>query len=426
MGLLHRLRQALDRRLSPARANFACHVVEGAFWTFGDTLIGVGTVLPLLVVGRLGGSNTYLGVIQALLGVTFLAPLFIAPAMEAVRRKKRLVILLGIGARLPSILIIAALLLFGVDSPRLVLLVIAVALVIKSVSIKVTIPPWYDIVAETLPDNRVGRMFGFRHSLSSVMGAASGPACAAILAHLAFPGNYAVLYAASLVALLVSWAVFAMVDPVPAHVEAPERQRYGPYFASLLDVLREDHAFRYFLLYRFISAASLAVAPFYAVAARSYHRMSEPLVAGSLILAQKLAMICGAFVGPLVAERIGRRRVIRFVALAGGVGMLAAGFAPRGSSALFVGAVFFLSTGQTAEGICRVSLAVSLYPRGRRVGYSTLSMIAFGLAMTVFSPLAGWVMDNWGHTMLLYIATAAVCVSLVPLYFCRPPKSEEL
>jgi MFS family permease len=344
--------------------------------------------------------------------------------MESVRRKKRLVILLGIGARVPSIMIIAALLLFGVSAPRIALVVIALGLVAKSISIKLSIPPWYDIVAETLPENRIGRMFGFRHSLSSVMGAASGPACAAILAHIAYPGNYVALYGVSLAALLASWAVFAMVDPIPSHVQPAERQPYRPYFASLLDVLRTDHRFRYFLLYRFISSASLAVAPFYAVAARRYHGMSEPLVAGSLILALKLAMIVGALVGPLVAERVGQRRVIRFVALVGGAGMLVAGFAPTGSWLLFVSAVFLLSTGQTAEGICRVSLAVSLYPRGRRVGYSTLSMIAFGAAMTVFSPLAGWVMDNWGHTMLLYIATGAVCVSLVPLHFCRPRGGE--
>jgi MFS family permease len=169
-----------------------------------------------------------------------------------------------------------------------------------------------------------------------------------------------------------------------------------------------------------ISASALAVAPFYAVAAQRYHGMSEPLVDGSLILTQKIAMICGAFAGPLVAEHVGRRRVIKVVALAGAAGMLTAGFAPMGSWVLFIAAVFVLSTGQTAEGVCRVALAVSLYPRGRRVGYSTLGMIAFGVAMTVLSPLAGWVMDHWGHTMLLYIATAAVCVSLIPLMLCRP------
>jgi MFS family permease len=419
-GPLRSLRRALNSRFRPPAVNFTCHVVEGAFWSFGDTLIGVGAVLPLLVVGRLGGSNMTLGLIQALLGVTFVAPLLAAPLLEAVRRKKRLVLMLGFPARLPSVCIIAALLLFGVKAPGLALLVLALSLLMKSASMALTIPPWYDVVAETIPENRVGRMFGFRQSLSAVMGAASGPACAAILAYFAFPGNYALLYGLSLVLLMVSWAIFAMVDEVPAHVGAPERQPYRPYFASLLAVLRDDAAFRYFLLYRAIGAAALAVFPFYAVAARRYHDMPEPLVAGSLILAQKVAAICGAFFGPLAAERAGRRRVIRIVALVGAAGTLVAAFAPAGHAALFIGAVFVLSLGLSAEGVCRVALAISLYPRGRRVGYSTLAMIAFGLAMTVMPPLAGWVMDHWGHAMLFYLTAAAVCASLIPLALCRP------
>jgi len=97
---------------------------------------------------------------------------------------------------------------------------------------------------------------------------------------------------------------------------------------------------------------------------------------------------------------------------------------PAGAGALFVGAVFLGSLGGSVEMVTRWALSLRIYPRGRRVGYTALSMAALTPAAIIAAPAAGWVMDVWGHTALFCLAAIVMAASLLPLHWCRPSERE--
>ncbi len=423
-GPLTALRACLDRIAPSARVNFWCHALEGSFWSLGDSLVSAAEVLPVLAVSGLGASGTALGVLNALAGTALLAPLIVAHRVEAAARKKRLVVLLGLGGRLPYLAIAGALALFGASRPAVALIVIGVCILAKSLLMSVSVPPWTDLVAETIPHQRTGRLFGYRMSLSALMGLVAGPICAAIVAGLGFPRNYVMLYEVSFAALLISLVIFALVDEMPADAAPAPAHPARHYLRELLTALRRDATYRNFLIYRALSQVRLATMPFYAMAAMIYHGMDEALVVGSFIVVRRLATIVGTLVGPRLAERIGHRHVMQAGAALAILSALVAAFAPAGAWALFVGAVFVGSLGGSAEMVTRWALSLRIYPRGRRVGYTTLSMAALTPAAIIAAPAAGWVMDVWGHAALFCLAAIVMAASLLPLHWCRPSERE--
>ncbi|MCK4374910.1 MAG: hypothetical protein KAX19_06250, partial [Candidatus Brocadiae bacterium] len=158
MGVASRIRARLEKRAAPSTVNFWCHVVEGSFWSFGDALVGLGEVLPVLAVTRLGASNAQLGLMSTVVALSFLAPLFVAPRVEAVRRKKWFILALGLPARVPHLVIVAGLILLGPSAPGACLIVLSLCILAKATAITITIPPWMDLLAETIPPGRTGRL----------------------------------------------------------------------------------------------------------------------------------------------------------------------------------------------------------------------------------------------------------------------------
>ena len=118
------LRRRMDGWVGAGTGNFWCHVLEGACASFGMELVASGVVFPVLAAA-LGASPALVGALGALGGLAFLAPLFVAHRVESVRRKKRLVLVLGIGQRLPFLVIPVLLFFVAESAPRACLLSIA-------------------------------------------------------------------------------------------------------------------------------------------------------------------------------------------------------------------------------------------------------------------------------------------------------------
>lgn len=403
------------------RANFWCHVVEGSLAALGLQIVSGAEVLPVLVTGELGGSNTTLGLVTAVASLAFIVPMLLAPWLEAARRRKRLVLLFGAGQRLPLLIIGVGILFLGRSAPGLCLVLIALMLLGQKLAGSVQGPPWLDLIAETIPSRRHGHFWGFRHGLSAGMGLLAGPLCLGILATGSFPGSYFMLYMIAFGLSGVSWFLFTMVKDVPDSVPRRVRQPAGHYFRRLLGALHEDRNYRNFLLFNVVRHIGIAAIPFYMVVAVQYHGMPKAVAIFYVIVTRRLARIVGTFIAPFLAERIGHKRVIQLGNTLAVTSALLAAYTPRGNWALFLVAVAFWSVGGSARGVSAMSYSLRLYPRGKRIGYSTLSTAVKSLVGMVALVAAGGLMDVFGHTVMFSLAAAMNVAAIVPLEHCHAP-----
>jgi len=428
MGPASRIRQRAERHFRPETVNFWCHVIEGGFAMLGLQLVGQQTVLPVLITEELGGTSTTFGLVKSMIMAAFLAPLLLAPRLEGGRRRKGLILLLGIGQRLPLLVMSAAVLLLGPSNPRLCLLVIAAMLLLRAVSGQVQLPIWFDLIGETIPDHRLGWLWGYRHFLSAAMRLLAAPVCMIIISAVAFPGNYALLYFISFGAMLVSWLIFALVDDVPEGVPVRRTQPARYYFRDLRKALGADRDYRHFLLSMMIRTAGASAIPFFAIAAVKYHGVPKGTVIGAFIVAGSLGRMIGTSAAPWLADRIGHKRVIQLGNAVTMLASLVAAFAPHGRWFLFLSSMFIWGIGGSARNICAQACSLVLAPRGRRVGYKLLQSISVALVAIVLAPLMGLMMDVTGSVPVLALSVAA-CLNLascLPLEHCRVPSAAEL
>jgi MFS family permease len=397
--------------------NFWRHVVEGALSSFGGVLVA-GQLIFSVLATAMGATPLALGLLISLGRLSFISPLFVAPAVAATRRKKRLVLFLGVGRRLTLLLAAVALLLLARRAPTLCLVVLAALALCRNVAGSLIIPAWLDLMAHTVPRDRLGRVFGFRQSLSAAMGLVAGPACAAIIANIAFPHNYATLYLAGFAAMAASWLIFSTVDEVPADAPVPERSSARRYFRDLLPALRHDKALRYYLLFRIFIRVSAAVRPFYWASHVSRFGVDPGFVAGAYLVSSSVAKILGNALYPFLAERFGYKRILAFGALMRATCATLAAVAP--SSGYLVAAYFLDGASMAANQSSGSPFMITLAPAEQRVGYATLLMAILAPVGVVAFPLAGLAMQALGHAPLFAATAVLLLIALAPLARSNP------
>ena len=332
--------------------------------SFGGELVGLTVVFPVLAAA-LGATPAGLGLLMSLTPLATLAPILLAPRVEAARRKKKLVLLLGLGQRLPRLLAALALLLMARSAPFSCLVLIALFNLSTAFILGLLVPPWIDLLAETIPRPRMGRVMGYRFALSSALGFLSAGVSAGLLASFAFPTDYALLYLVSFGVMGVSWLIFALVDEIPEDAVPARREPARRYFGDLFRLLRRDVNLRRYLLLQGLVRLGGAVGPFYALAATTRYGLGEAFVVGTFIAARSAASVAGNLAFPALSDRIGLKGVLGLgVGLSAAAALLAA-LAPTGT--WYVGVSFVLGLAGAAYTVAGAPFhGIDLPPRPAR------------------------------------------------------------
>jgi MFS family permease len=414
--MLSALRERMNRAFTPVVANYWCHVAEGACFCFAVEIINGAVILPALV-NRMGYGSIVLGILTAVPGAAVLVQLSAASLTDPVQRKKRLVFFLGIPQRLPYPLIAASLFFLVENHPLIALWAIILASVMAAVAGCVNYAPWIDLLAETIPAQRLSRLFGLRNGISACLGLASAGVCAAIVNKVDYPYNYGTLYLITFGLTLFSWAAFSMVDEVPLR-ERPSA-RLHEYLGGLWQVLREDRNFRQFLAYMSFWRVGNAAVPFYTMAAIIKFKMNEVAAIGLFLAAGRIGSIIGNFAFPYAYKRTSHKQVANYgmIIIVGGAALAAA----LPSAIMLVVVAFIISLGTGAISVTNNPMLMELSPAGRRVAYATLFSAVMNIFGTVAPLAAGFVM-NWNYYALAICAAAFTALGLIPLNYCRPQR----
>lgn len=376
----------------------------------------VGPVILQVMLQELGYSMAAMGFLSSLSILASILQVAVAHRVEAVRRKKRLVLLLGIGQRLPLLMIALALWFVGKHEPALCLGLIAAAQVIGSLSVTVLAAPWMDVVAETVPAEWTGRLFGLRNSISSALGIATAAINAVVVARLAFPGNYALLYVMAFLMLAGSWILFSLVDEIPDAAVRPKAAKASAYFRDLLLVLRDDVHYRWYLGYQVIYRIGVAASGFFAMYATRHYGVHPAFAVGAFVTATQAASILGNVGFGAIAGRIGYKRTLEAGAAFQAAALCMAVLAKDGYG--FVAVMVLAGLGNAASSVGSLPFTMQLFPRGRRVGYMALSTLVMLPVGVVMSTGTGVLLDRI-FAATFVIGAVVTLASILALERCR-------
>lgn len=395
------MEQSVDRQ-GVERKNFVLNFVEGAFFSASGSLMSPQTVLPV-IVAMLGGGNIAIGALSVIVWVgLFLPQIFAARYVETLPWKKPWAIKFGIAQRVTVLCIGLGLLLFGAGQPTFALVLFFVFYSLCQILLGVTTPGWFDMFAKMVPTRKRGRLVGIRSSLGGIGAFCCGLILTWLLARFSFPLGFAFAFFLAFGLQSASIVVqMALIETEPSPTS--ERQPLAAYLRDLPRVLRENAAFKHFLVASMFQIVAAMPVGFYAVYAMSRFNLSNAAV-GTFTLAVVGVQVATSLLIGYLADKKGNKLTLMIAAVALLCANVLALFAP--SAEWFFAVFLLLGINLGTELLARYNIAVEYSPLHQRSRY-------VGLMNTILAPfyivglLGGTISEVFGYSALFAVGTVA-------------------
>jgi MFS family permease len=422
------------------RWNFLMLGADIAFFMLGLSISSAYAVLPLFV-HHLTPSNELVALIPAVRALGQYAPqLFVAALVERRSRALPLILRLTILERVPYLFLAGGTLLLVDRSSGLLLFIFFVLLFLALFGSGLCSPPWLDMIARSIPRSWIGRFFGLWTGIGGLLGVGGAAVAAAILARVAWPYNFALCFALTFAAMIVSYILLSQgreperpLKPAPrrsrgraaaqAHQAASHagwqrwRQQTAAQLHAVFALLRQDGGLRRLIAANALAGIATMAGAFFAVAALKRGGLTDSQVGvESTILF--IGSTGGYFLWGAVGDHVGHRAVLVWGAICAAVSaalaLVAHGF--------WAYALVFLLLGLNiaAVGIAGMTFITEFGPEERRPTYIALSSVAYAPFVVGAPMLGGWLADTVGYTpvfvlsALAGVAAAVVYQVLVP------------
>jgi MFS family permease len=401
------------------RHNFIVNTLDGGFFGLGLGFASFVTVLPLFV-SQMTDSAILIGLIPAIHAVGWQLPqLLMVDYVARLRRYKPMVLWMTIHERVPFLgLAVVAWLLPGID--RQVALVLTFLLLIwQGLGGGFTATAWQSMIGKIMPPRRAGTFFGVQSAAANLFASGGALGAGMVLERLAAPGNYALCFLATGVAMTISWFFLASTreQPTPPRADAGGAHSF---WSRMSTILRRDANFRWFLIARMTSQLAVMAFAFYTVYAVRQHGM-DVFTAGVLTALLTAAQIIANPVLGWIGDRRGHRTAMQVGVFAAAGSALLAWLAP--SIAWFYPAFMLAGVANVAMWTLPMAMTLEFSEGSERPAY-------IGLANTLVAPstilaplLGGWLADALGYPFMFLVSALGGLATACVLYaLLRDPR----
>lgn len=417
------------------RWNFLTFGGDIAFFNVGLSVASVYTIAPLFA-SHLGADNTIIALIPAIRALGFYAPqLLIAAYTERRRRVMPLLLVLTIGERAPSLFVALAAFWLAVAHPSAMLWVLLLMTLAPAFSSGLTFPPWYDLITRAMPARWLGRFLGFWNALGGALGALGAIGGAAMIAAFPFPTNFALCFLMAFAAYIVSFVLLTLgreperaSTPTPSTFSRAAQHTWlhglAAQFKLYTALLRDDPAFRRFLLVNALAGSATMGGALFAVAASRMGGLTDAQVSVEGVVMTG-AMTVGNLLWGLIGDHLSHRVSLVWGSVCGGcAGILA--LAAHGVW-LYGAAFLLLGLSISAAQLAQMTATTQFAPEARRPTYIALASVAYA-PFAVGAPLVGgWLADHWSYGLVFGLSAAiAGLAALAYQFWARDPQQEQM
>jgi MFS family permease len=397
------------RALTPTeRRNFFGGLWHGAFLALGVALTQPTTVIASFVAD-LTGSTVWVGGLSTVLTVAAALPqLFVARLVEP-RSTKMPFLLLAIYLRVASWAVLAWLVAtLGASHPELLAWALVGLLAVFYAGGGLGNIPYTDIIGKVIPTHRRGAFFGGKEALAGPLAVGAALLARRILAGVAYPDSYALLFGLAAAALAVASLGFWLIRE-PPRTDAPGRsQPWRAYWAQLAVTARR---LKTLIIIQLLTGFSLMALPFYVVYARE--ELGAPSEAvGWFLLAQVTGGVLGNLLWAQLVDRLSSRTMLTVCALTSTAApLLAIALGSLGWWGLLP--TFFLA-GAAFNGrrVGFQSALLELAPATERPTFAALNAVLI-LPVAVLPLLAGLFLQDWSYLALFALTAGAVSLGVM-------------
>lgn len=381
--------------------------------------LAIGFLDSSTVVPEFVGQATDSKVIVGLSGIMFalcwrLPQLAFAPAANRSTNKRIWMLKAGLPGRISLFFVAAVAIVFGRQSPGLMLVVFLVAYGAFAVLDGITSLAWVELIGSAVSDNVRGIMFSASQVVAGVLILLSQGVLREVLgpAGPGYPNNYAVIFIVS--AVLFTISIFFLINVhEPRRTETTRTVELRDYLPYLRTLIVKDRPFRDFLIMRFLAEGSFfMVAPFYIGYEIERLGVASAQAVSDSLIAVTIGSLGGSILSGLLLGRFSSRLVIWALVCAVVAAPLLVLISPQiGYGAVLVA---FCAVGSvhsmSAPGLLNWLIA---YPDpGNRPVYSGIAN-TLGMFALVSPVIGGAVLQATSYTVLFAVALVLAVLALV-------------
>jgi MFS family permease len=404
------------------KRNYLLLVLEGAFFMGGVGFFSASTVIPVFIE-MMTHSKQLVG-LTLTLGSFFMyfGRLVIGPFMPHVKNHARFVTIIMFICR-PLTILPAIFIFTGNYLVAVVALILSYAVVWAADGI--VVPGWSEVLANTVDENRQGRLLGLQMLLGGLASIGAG-----VLINI-FLGNpsldikiaFGWIFLIGGVLLTLSCITMALTENAPSPYKTGKVDIKG-YYKVLPQYLRmEKDNTRMIMVQLTILAASMCI-PFIILFAREELAMPDSMTA-ILILIQSLGVPFGGWLWGQICDRFGCVTGIRLavgnillIALLPLIALMLSGVNPM----FIMVPTMFLAGVSTGIWTCNYIYTVQVVRPESRSACLVISSI-ITLPITFSSYLAGFISERFGFVSLFVVCIGITLIGFIASSRIRPVKT---
>jgi MFS family permease len=395
------------------RQNVVANIIDGGMYAFGIGFVSIQTVVPVMVK-RISGSDFAVGLVLVLWTAGFNFPqIFIANHAQRFPYKMRLFLQTAFLQRIPWLLLaLLSFFMLGRLSPTAGTFFFFFLFTLAAVTGSLCFPIWFDLIVKLTPVDLRGRLFAARNLLGGILGVLAGLVVERVLAEVAYPLSYGILFTLAVLFMGVSyWALTRLREEAASAVA--EEVHILDYYRNLPRILKGQKNFRNFLISDALLLAATMAGAFYAVHAIQRFSLNDSS-AGLFTVVVMCSTIVGNMFFGTIADRYGHKVNLVLAAASTALSCFTALLAPdqRLYLIVFVGMAFQIGL----SGISRLSIVAELCSEEERPTYVALTNLVTS-PFILFGLVAGGIAARFGYDAVFLIAGLLAVASALWMAF---------
>jgi len=312
------------REDSHTKWNFMVITADATCYIGALAFMEASAVLPIFV-RTLTDSTVIIGLLITIQRAGWLLPQLAAASFLHHRpRKKPFLLLVATVGRLPFAPLAVLIYFLAKPNPALVLWLLGLSYAVFWATDGMSIVPWNDIIAKSIPPTLRGRLFGAQQFLGAGIAIGAGEVVRRALGQggIDYPANYALLFAIMFTGLMLSSFFLSLVRE-PIRPVAAEPLNIAQLLRMIPRAWRERRDFRRMIKTQLLTSIGPIAIPFYVIYAET--RLGAPAwTSGVFVWGGTIGGIVGSLAWAYLSDCRGSVRVIRGVCWLGFFGPIAA------------------------------------------------------------------------------------------------------
>jgi MFS family permease len=380
--------------------NIIMHIGDGAGFAFAIGFISPTTILPIFIE-KIGGNAIAIGAIPILWTVGANFPQFFFGQQKYNEKLVKPVMLRYVIIHRISFLVLGIFTFFFLEYiPSTILVPLVLALLCTTAILgSVPGPRWVTYFAKTTPTKLRGRLLSVRLLLSSALGMIAGSVIIVILSTFKYPHNFAILFFACFVFLMISYFFLKNVNEPEEKVREDNSPVKIKKFQKAVSLIKENERLRNYLIADSLLLISLTASAFYEVYAIGKFQLPTSY-AGSFTIILMGGMVLGNIIFGYIGDVFGHKVNLTIMAAS----LVLANFTALISiNPLTYGIVFvFVAFAQGLQGVSRLAFIVELTGETNTTLYASLLNSATA-PTAIFGIIAGIIISFVGYPIVFGI-----------------------